>query len=876
MPIQNFQQKKTPILALYEPENPNSGPKDPSEHDRLHAQLMDWFHTEKDKQSLNRLQQQIDCDFYDSLQWSEEEARELIARGQMPAVYNQVAPMCDWVIGTERRTRVDYKVLPREEGDLQAAEVKSELLKHISDVNRVPFVRSKAFADSVKAGVGWVETGISGDPTKELLFVRHEDWRNIWWDSNSTELDLDDARYLWREKWIDLDVACAMFPEQSASLTSLAVGYQQSPYDLEDQYYLGQALTAESQEMYTGINRFMHTTNASAMGKRERVKVMEFWFKRPERCLVCHGPVFNGKVYDPKHPGMRKAAEQDVISVVNHVKMRMFVAFITKERVLKVLPSPYNHNRFPFTPIWCYRRTRDNLPYGMIRRVRDPQESLNKRQSKAIWHLSARQVIADDDAVDDWQELAEEVARPDGIIRKKKNSELQINSGEQHAAAHIEYAAMDAQFIQKSAGVTDENLGRKTNATSGVAIERRQTEGAIVTTEVFDNLRLAVQLSGEIQMSLTEQFYTMPKIIRITGKQQAPEFIKINQPELGEDGEVSFLNDIAKSQADYIVDEQDFAGSLRQAMFESMMNLTQSAGVTPDVALRLLRMAFEYSDFPNKDEIVQELRRMTGEPDPSKRMTDQQQVEMQAQKEAQQQAQAMAQQLQQLQSEEIAAKVELTRAQAQKLIAESNAMGQPQDQGSNEQLVALQQQTATVLAQLHKEKQDLEQQLREVQIQLSNRADEIRVKEMEARGKQEATVEAARIAAEAQREIGMAQADAQRQRDNIEAASTAKIDALNNQLTMITKQFGDLQKTIADTEKRSADEIKRVREESDRRLAELKESAKERKEEKAKEDTAPAQPIHINVQVDAKNPSKTMTIKKDKDGNIVGAAIEGE
>lgn len=76
---------------------------------------------------------------------------------------------------------------------------------------------------------------------------------------------------------------------------------------------------------------------------------------------------------------------------------------------------------------------------------------------------------------------------------------------------------LDAQSIQKSAGVSQENLGRQTNAVSGEAIKARQLQGSVVTTEPFDNLRLAVQIQGEKQLSLVEQFYTEEKVVRLTG-----------------------------------------------------------------------------------------------------------------------------------------------------------------------------------------------------------------------------------------------------------------------------------------------------------------------------------------------------------------------
>ena len=48
-------------------------------------------------------------------------------------------------------------------------------------------------------------------------------------------------------------------------------------------------------------------------------------------------------------------------------------------------------------------------------------------------------------------------------------------------------------------------------------------------------------------------------------------------------------------------------------------------GLPPEVAMKLLRIAFEFSDLPNKQEITDELRRMTGERDPNKEMTPEEQ-----------------------------------------------------------------------------------------------------------------------------------------------------------------------------------------------------------------------------------------------------------
>src|SRR5690606_25643193 len=102
------------------------------------------------------------------------------------------------------------------------AQRKTELLKYLSDVNRTPFHRSRAFEDCVKVGIGWMEDGLGDDSDGEVIASRYESWRNILWDSASTSMDLKDCRYIFRSKWVDLDFATAMFPGREAVIESSA------------------------------------------------------------------------------------------------------------------------------------------------------------------------------------------------------------------------------------------------------------------------------------------------------------------------------------------------------------------------------------------------------------------------------------------------------------------------------------------------------------------------------------------------------------------------------------------------------------------------------------------------------------------------------
>jgi len=145
--------------------------------------------------------------------------------------------------------------------------------------------------------------------------------------------------------------------------------------------------------------------------------------------------------------------------------LRTLDSYVAEGDLLAAGLSIFRHNRYTLTPVWCYRRSRDRLPYGVIRRVRDMQQDLNKRASKALFLLNTNQVIADEGAVDDWDMLRDEADRPDGLIVKKAGRELDIRRDTDAATGQIEMMQLAAQSIQKSAGVGNENLaGRPTRS----------------------------------------------------------------------------------------------------------------------------------------------------------------------------------------------------------------------------------------------------------------------------------------------------------------------------------------------------------------------------------------------------------------------------
>ena len=610
---------KAPVAARPGPKNPNRAYLESPKADERLKRVLNWYHQERIVQAENRALMAKDQDYYDGggLQTPDEVRAVLENRGQPANEFNVIAPVIRWITGTEKRTRVDYRVIPRGKEDGALAESKTKLLKYVSDVNKSAFERSRAFEDVVTAGIGWTEEVISTDPTEEPMRVRWEDWRNVLHDHLSRAYDMGDARFLFRWRWVDLDVAIAMFPWAKIKLESIA---EENLALVDEQEF----------DTHNSQSTWQEPMADELYGWRKRVRLVLCEYREPEKVKIFRSGPLKGCLCNPADPTDRYYfGRAETADGVKMVMRRMLFAtgkdlghsydnlgnILSGVVLLHDDRSPYRHNRFSLTPWWGYRRKRDGLPYGVVRNLTDPQDDYNHRRNKVNHLLSTKRTVMDEGAVDDVDEYADEVARPDGIIIKKQGKELRIETELQLAQANMAVMHEDGALVQSISGVTDEQMGRSTNAQSGKAIEARSNQGVSCTADLFDNYRQSFQLSGEKQLSLIEQFYDEPKVFRLLGGARQVEFFEVNQEQ--EDG--SLLNDITASQADFVVDEESFNSSARAAMHQSMMDLITALAQSGmgEIALRLLDIAMDMSDFPMREELVRRIREINGQKDPA-------------------------------------------------------------------------------------------------------------------------------------------------------------------------------------------------------------------------------------------------------------------
>lgn len=529
-------------------------------------------------------------------QWKAEDIALLEKEGRPVLSINRIKPTIDLQKGIEIRSRTDINAKPRGAQDSGTADAITAGFKYIQDQNNADHKVSDVFFDGLKAGIGWVEIVENEDPREEEIAVNYLDWRKVGWDPFARDLLLDDARYIYKETWVDLDIAQQVWPDKADELQATMETYKSESTThtriKPDQYASGEPV------------QYCDTS-------RKRVLLVQMYYKKNIPTVFLK--LKDGTVREIQ-PEMLSAnpmivALPDVIRVIKKSVPKIHTAIFSGDTMLEEEKiSPYKHNRFPLVPFVCYM-DEDGYPYGMVRNMKDPQREINKNRSQYSHIITTRRVFFESGALKDPQAAKREISRPDawielnpGALNMKK---FQFSQDAAVAREHFEIMKEAKMELQEVSGAVEEQMGQQTNARSGIAIEARQRQGATVNTEPFDNLRLTKRRMGELMLSLMRQFWNYEKVIRITDEQTGGDkFITFNK---------NGVNSIIQGRYDIVVSDHPETETTRQWMSKTLMEF--ASRMPPEIAMPVMQVSFEMTDLPNKEKVLQKLAEATQKQD---------------------------------------------------------------------------------------------------------------------------------------------------------------------------------------------------------------------------------------------------------------------
>ena len=562
-----------------------------------------------------RRQANKEADYYDGNQLDSETLEAMEELGMAPIVENLVGPTIDAVLGLEAKTRLDWRVTPSgDEKFKDIAEAINVKLNEAERESRADRACSDAYAGQIKTGLHWVEVSREPDPFKFPYRARSVHRNELFWDWKSKEPDLADARWLLRRQWFDEDVLALSMPEHAELLKHISTGWADFDPALVGDTNTGLFNSQEQERQFLSDEGEWRDTG------RRRLCVYEVWYRRWVRGYVMKVPGGGVIEYNREDQRHVEAVVRGLVQVSEAVFSKIRTAWFVGPHRLRDEPSPYKHGKFPYVPFFGKREDLTSVPYGLIRPMISMQDEVNARNSKMVWLLSAKRVIATEGIVRDKETARREVARPDAWIdisaQAPANARFQVESD--FALNSQQYQALvdKREGIKNVSGVYNAMMGREGNVTSGIALNSLVEQGTQVLAEINDNYRYSRSLVGELLMSLViEDIGEQETQVDVVKTGAAPRSVTINQKAEDEAGNKFITNNLQRAKLKVALSDVPSTPSYRMQRMTMLTEITKS--LPPEIQGLVIDFVMASTDLPERDQIVDRLRSSLNLQDPN-------------------------------------------------------------------------------------------------------------------------------------------------------------------------------------------------------------------------------------------------------------------
>lgn len=665
-----------------------------------------------------RIDSDKDADYYDGAQMDTTVLQRLKDAGIPAQDSNLIKPTINAVLGLEAKSRTDYKITSDDEAQNDIADGLSAKIKEMETESLADRAMSDAYSSMIRAGIGWIEVGRDTDPLKFPYRVREIHRNDIFWDWTSREPDLSDARYLRRDKWVDRETAVHIFPKDKALIRNAWNSW--NTVDVYDSTNTDLARAYENEQLWSRQDEeYLNRTTGM-------VKLSELWYRYHEDAHVIYLPDGRAIEYREDNPYHAMAVSKGLVQAEQAMVPRLRVSIWFGPHKLMDVPTPHPHQHFPYIPFWCFRKDRTRSPYGLVRDMRGPQDQIIDLDILLYEILNSVKLEVDNDALDLTYNTFEQVAQNMGSLRsmtvlnsQRRNPQSGFKAIREHALASQVFQLVQERKrrIEEVGGVYRAMLGQSTEASSGVAINNLVEQGATVLAEPNDNFRYARRLCGQHLLAFAKSDMLGKPTQVAVQKGAKKKIVYFNREVMTEDGPV-VENNIAIAQVKVILEDIPASPSFRAQQLQSFSQIVSSA--TPEQQAILFPAILELSDVPNRFELADQIRKAMGIPGPSTP------EEEQALEQKQQMQEAIQQEIIGLDMALKEAQVMKTRAEAQKIAAET---GMGADGGAEAGILKMQAMEQEIQAM--QTIQALQTQIGELKLRLADKSGERQLKARE-------------------------------------------------------------------------------------------------------------------------------------------------
>ncbi|MER2527135.1 MAG: genomic island protein [Candidatus Competibacter denitrificans] len=537
------------------------------------------------------------------LQWSPEDLAILKEAGRPAHEINLIMPAVNAAVGYQIHNRMDISYRPRGNGaDDQLASAHSKVAMQIADRNHLHWKETEVFADGLIQQRGYFDVRIDFDDNlMGSVIVDVLDPLDVIPDPDAKGYTPNEWSDVLITRWLTLDTVELLYGKAARREVEA-----RKPTDAD----FGEESLEEGRNKFGGANSggVYDAWRLDGYGHIPRVRVVEQRRWEMTRQAVAIYPT--GDI----RPFNEGDTPPDGAVITKKTIRRPKLTVATQDSVLHDEWSPYRRLMIiPYFPFFRRGMTR-----GMVDAAISPQEALNKAMSQYLHILNTTAnsgwIVEEGSLTNMTIEQLEAQGAQTGLVVEYKGGttppvKIQANQIPTGIDRMIERA--QAQMAEVT-GINDAFKGMTdTGIESGVAIQSRQQAAQNSIALPLDNLARTRHLLAEHILELVQQFYTEPRVLRITemdlfGKQKSKP-LAINQPtETG-----VLFNDLTIGEYDVVITEQPMQVTFENGQFQQSLELRKAGVMVPD------EIVIRHSNLADKEEVAKAMAERGQQVDPT-------------------------------------------------------------------------------------------------------------------------------------------------------------------------------------------------------------------------------------------------------------------
>jgi len=504
-------------------------------------------------------------DYVAGHQWTDEERASMEEQSRAPVTFNRTEVFVQAVCGLEALNRNEVQFLPRQPGPEQTwqADLWNGAVQYVNDDCDAEVHHSTAFKDCVVCGMGWTETRMDYEvnPDGEVK-VERIDPLQMFWDHTANQRNLADAKWLMRVKPMSISDVKALWPDKADDLEFSRVW--EPEYEPESVHNASEAWKYEHDQ-----------SRRAPRSEDEEIYVAQYqWFER----VTYYRVQINGKMVDlsrEQWSAVNRMYQQrqeldpmmPVPKAVAMTKRQHKTAFMAGWTVLET--ADLESEDFTLQCVTGKLDRNNNVWYGLVRPLKDPQDWLNKLFSQILYILGTNAkggLMAEKDAFDNVQRAEDDWSNPSRIVWLKSGALREGKVQERALAKYPEGQDRLMMFamnmFQDVSGANLELLGLADRQQPGVLESQRKQAGMTILAWAFDSLRAYRKRQSRVLAQYIREYLSDGRLVRIVGQEGAQY--------------VPLMKDALAFEYDIIVGESPQSPNERERTFQVLMALMPS------------------------------------------------------------------------------------------------------------------------------------------------------------------------------------------------------------------------------------------------------------------------------------------------------------